>query len=266
MERTLPTLTTLPRPVFPRVESLTQPSWVRVHTHGWIQLSYATRGVLGVRTRLGSYMAPPQRAIWIPPGLEHSVVSTERTQMRSLYIDPAAAPWGWGQCKVLGVTPLVRELIRAVTRLPVEYEEDGPAGRLVAVLLDQLSQLQEVRFSLPLPVDDRLKRVSEELEARPDDTRTLGELAGQAGLSSRTLTRLFLRDTGLSFRAWRRRLRLLKSLSGLEAGDSVTKVALDCGYTSTSAFSAAFRREFGLTPREAVQGPPLPDVPPDAPR
>jgi AraC-like DNA-binding protein len=261
MERSLPSLNILPRPVFPRVEALTQPSWVRVHTHDWIQLSYATQGVLGVRTRLGSYMAPPQRAIWIPPGLEHSVVSTERTQMRSLYIDPATAPWGWRQCKVLGVTPLVRELIRAVTRLPVEYDEAGPAGRLVGVLLDQLAQLEEVRFSLPLPVDERLKRVSEALEARPDDTRTLGELASQAGLSARTLTRLFLRDTGLSFRAWRRRLRLLKSLSGLEAGDSVTKVALDCGYTSTSAFIAAFRREFGLTPREAVLEPPLPDAP-----
>lgn len=256
MERTLPDLTALPRPVFPRVEALTQPSWVRVHTHAWVQLSYATRGVLGVRTRQGSYLAPPQRAIWIPPGVEHSVATTERTQMRSLYIDPAAAPWGWEQCRVLGVTPLARELIREVTRLPVEYVEDGPAGRLVAVLLDQLSGLREVRFSLPLPSDERLVRVSAELEASPDDQRPLTELAREAGLSARTLTRLFQRDTGLSFRAWRRRLRLLKSLDGLEAGDSVTKVALDCGYGSTSAFIAAFRKEFGMTPREAVQETP----------
>jgi len=257
MERVLPKLSTLPRPIFPRVEALTQPSWVRVHAHEWVQLSYATRGVLGVRTRQGSYLAPPQRAIWIPPGLEHSVVTTERTQMRSLYIDPAAAPWGWPQCRVLAVTPLVRELIRVVTRLPEDYNEEGPAARLVAVLLDQLAELKEVLFSLPLPVDERLAQVSAQLESQPDDQRTLNELAQGAGLSGRTLTRLFLRDTGLSFRAWRRRLRLLKSLDGLEAGDSVTKVSLDSGYTSTSAFIAAFRREFGVTPREAMQAPPL---------
>ena len=260
MERILPDLTTLPRPVFARVEALDRPSWVRVHAHNWVQLSYATKGVLGVRTRLGSYLAPPQRAIWIPPGLEHSVVTTERTQMRSLYIAPEAAPWGrpWyeADCRVLSVTPLVRELIRAVTRLPVDYNEAGPPGRLVAVLLDQLSDLDEVRFSLPLPVDERLTRLSAELELRPDDQRGLSELARGAGLSARTMTRLFQRDTGLSFRAWRRRLRLLKSLSGLEAGDSVTKVALDSGYNSTSAFSAAFRKEFGVTPRMALLSQP----------
>jgi AraC-like DNA-binding protein len=260
MERTLPDITTLPRPVYARVEALVQPSWVREHSHPWVQLSFATRGVLGVRTRHGSYLAPPQRAIWIPPGLVHSVVTTERTQMRSLYIRPGAVP-GLGdgdRCRVLGVTPLVRELIRAVTRLPVEYDEAGPEGRLVDVLIDQLGGLEEVRFSLPLPADERLTALSAELEVRPDDQRPMAELARGAGLSARTMTRLFLRDTGLSFRAWRRRLRLLKSLNGLEAGESVTKVALDCGYNSTSAFSAAFRREFGATPREALLASPPP--------
>lgn len=253
MERSLPLITTLPRPVFPRVEQLPTPSWVRAHSHAWGQLSYATRGVLGVRTRTGSYLAPPQRAIWVPPGVEHSTVSTQRTHMRSLYIAPAAAPWPGGECRVLGVTPLARELIRAVTRLPELYDESGPAGRLVAVLLDQLAALREAAFSLPLPRDERLARVTAQLEVRPDDARSLTELASGAGLSARTLTRLFERDTGLSFRAWRRRLRLLRSLDGLEAGDNVTKVALDCGYGSTSAFIAAFRREFGTTPREAVR-------------
>ena len=259
MERILPDLTCLPRPVFARVESLAAPTWVRVHQHPWVQLSYATRGVLGVRTRLGSYLAPPQRAIWVPPGLEHSVVSTERTQMRSLYIAPdavaGAANWGKQECRVLGVTPLVRELIRAVTRLPVEYDESGPPGRLVAVLLDELAVLREAPFSLPLPVDERLTRLCAALEQQPDDQRTLVELAAGAGLSARTMTRLFLAQTGLTFRAWRRRLRLLKSLTGLEAGDSVTAVALDSGYASTSAFIAAFRKEFGVTPRESVLKP-----------
>lgn len=262
MERLLPELTALPRPVYARVESLSRPAWTREHAHPWVQLSYATRGVLGVRTRLGSYLAPPQRAIWVPPGLAHSVVSSERTQMRSLYIAPEAVPWaatgdGQDRCRVLGVTPLVRELIRAVTRLPVEYAETGPEGRLVAVLLDQLALLAEVRFSLPLPVDARLARLSAELEQRPDDPRGLDELASGAGMSGRTMTRLFLRETGLSFRAWRRRLRLLKSLNGLEAGGSVTAVALDSGYASTSAFIAAFRKEFGASPRGLVpQTPP----------
>lgn len=255
MERTLPSLETLPRPVFARVEELPRPSWVREHSHPWLQLSWATRGVLGVRTRTGSYLAPPQRAILVPPGLPHSVVTTERTKMRGLYIDPARwrGDYPPDVCRVLAVTPLARELIRAVTDLPVEYAESGPDGRLVEVLLDRLGALAEVRFSLPLPRDERLARVAATLEHAPDDPRTLEQLASSAGMSGRTMTRLFLRDTGLPFRAWRRRLRLLGSLDGLEAGRSVTAVALDCGYTSTSAFIAAFRKEFGATPREALR-------------
>lgn len=260
MERILPDLETLPRPVFARVEELPRPSWVREHSHPWLQLSWATRGVLGVRTRSGSYLAPPQRAILVPPGLLHSVVTVERTKMRGLYIDPAR--WKGAiqadACRVLSVTPLARELIRAVTALDALYDESGPDGRLVEVLLDSLGALEEVRFTLPLPRDERLARVAAELERAPDDPRTLEELAAPAGMSGRTMTRLFLRDTGLSFRAWRRRLRLLGSLGGLEAGRSVTAVALDCGYTSTSAFIAAFRKEFGATPREAVRGVPQP--------
>jgi len=276
MERRLPVIAALPRPVLARVESLPEPAWTRVHAHPWVQLSYATQGVLGVRTRQGSYLAPPQRAILVPPGLEHSVDSSERTQMRSLYIAPSAAPWAAAplladRCRVLGVTPLVRELIREFTRLPTEYDESGADGRLAAVLLDRLELLEEVRFSLPLPSDPRLTGIATALEQRPDDPRSLEVLASRAGISGRTLTRLFLRETGLSFRAWRRRLRLLKSLNGLEAGDSVTSVALDCGYTSTSAFIAAFRKEFGASPREAVPPTPLNGsgggaVPPEAPR
>src|SRR5690606_41943711 len=68
--------------------------------------------------------------------------------------------------------------------------------------------------------------------------------------SERTLSRLFLRETGLTFRAWGQRLRLLSALPALERGERVTDVALGCGYESLSAFIAAFREQFGATPRE----------------
>lgn len=248
MERSLPDITTLPRPVLARVESLPAGTYTRIHRHAWGQLSYAMKGVLGVRTQSGSYLAPPERAIWIPQGVEHEVVNSGPTEMRSLYIDPRALDRMPERCLVLGVTPLARELILAVAALPERYAVDGPEGRMVAVLLDQLAGLEEVRFTLPLPLEPRLRAISVQLESRPDDQRPLEELARQAGMSGRTLTRLFLRDTGLNFRQWRRRLRLLTSLARLERGESVTSVGLESGYNSTSAFIAAFRREFGATP------------------
>lgn len=72
----------------------------------------------------------------------------------------------------------------------------------------------------------------------------------ETGGDGKTLSRLFLHDTGLTFRAWRQRLRLLGALTPLENGERVTDVALACGYDSTSAFIAAFRQQFDATPGE----------------
>nr|WP_279343492.1 helix-turn-helix transcriptional regulator [Fundidesulfovibrio terrae] len=249
--REIPQLRKLPRPVHSRSESLAAGSWTKPHAHSWAQFTYASSGILEVRTSQGSHIVPPQRAVWVPPDTEHAVVSSGPALMRSLYIDSDAAPWvAEAPCRVLEVTPLARELILAVSALPADYPMDGPEGRLVAVLLDQLETLPEADFTLPFPVESRLAGICTALRNQPDDSRTLEELAGTAGMSARTLARLFEKETGLSFREWRLRLRLLLSLSGLQRGESVTSVSIDSGYESPSAFIAAFKRHFGRTPGE----------------
>lgn len=249
IERSIPALASLPRPVFCRVESLPAGSCTRLHAHDWAQFSYALSGVLEVRTAQASFMAPPQRAIWVPAGVEHVVTTSTPTEMRSLYLDESALPKASATCRVLAVTALLRELIVSVSALPVEYDEAGAAGRLVAVLFDELQGLAELDLNLPLPRDRRLQQLCTELQANPDNRRTLDEWGRGLGLSARSLSRLFQQETGMSFGQWRLRLRLLLALGALEQGESVTKVALDSGYESTSAFIAVFRRVFGATPR-----------------
>ncbi|MNJ68360.1 HTH-type transcriptional repressor of iron protein A [compost metagenome] len=120
----------------------------------------------------------------------------------------------------------------------------------MAVLLDQLRMLPEVGFSLPLPRHPGLLALCNSLIAAPDQSQTLQQWARELGCSEKTLMRLFQRETGLSFRNWRQRMRLLSSLALLEAGESVTEAALGCGYDSTSAYIAAFKQLFGATPGE----------------
>lgn len=170
--------------------------------------------------------------------------------MRSLYIDGSAVPWGPAECRVLAVSPLLRELIRGFSALPAEYDEQGAPGRLAAVLLDELRAAPEVALMLPLPQDARLREVCQGLEDATLRQLGLGEWGERLGVSEKTLSRLFLRETGLSFRVWRQRQRLLDALTLLEQGERVTDVALACGYDSLSAFIAAFRRQFGATPGE----------------
>lgn len=251
LQRSIPSLDVLPRPLYARVESLRAGSWTTRHSHDWVQLSYAISGVLGVHTAAGSFFAPPHWAIWVPAGLEHEVVTSMNAEMRSLYVRGDACAWAPDHCRVLEVTPLARELIKGFCELPVEYPEgDCAEARLVAVLLDQLRALPEAGFSLPMPAEPRLLRLCNELVAQPDLARPLGEWASLLATSEKTLMRAFQRETGLSFRQWRQRLRLLAALQPLEQGHSVTQVALGSGYDSPSAFIAAFKGLFGVTPGE----------------
>ncbi|WP_281687446.1 helix-turn-helix transcriptional regulator [Pseudomonas citronellolis] len=251
LQRAIPTLDDLPRPVYARAESLRAGSWTGRHHHAWVQLSYAISGVLGVHTAEGSFFAPPQRAIWIPAYLEHEVVTSGRAEMRSLYLSAEACAWAEPRCRVLEVTPLARELIKSFCELAVDYPQgDSPEQRLVNVLLDQLRTLPEVAFSLPMPQEPRLLQLCQALIEQPSISLTLGDWAQRLGTSEKTLSRLFQRETGMSFRLWRQRQRLLGSLGVLEDGASVTAAALDCGYDSTSAYIAAFKGLFGFTPGE----------------
>jgi len=249
--RPIPALDHLPRPLYARAESLGAGSWTTRHQHDWVQFSYAISGVLGVYTSDGSYFAPPQWGVWIPAGTEHEVLTSMQAEMRSLYVRRDACPWAPGECRVLEVTPLARELIKQFCTFAVNYPEgDSAEARLVAVLLDQLHTLPQVGFSLPLPRHPGLLVLCNGLIAAPDQPQTLQQWAVQLGVSEKTLMRLFQRETGLSFRNWRQRMRLLSSLALLEAGESVTQAALGCGYDSTSAYIAAFRQLFGATPGE----------------
>lgn len=247
-ERHIPRLAHLPRPVLARVETLVPGSWTAAHTHPWGQFSYAIEGVLQVETATAHFIAPPERAVWVPAHVVHVISNIGPAQMRSLYLsDTFGLP---DQCQVLEISPLLRELILAMCQLPEHYDEEGPQGRLVQVLLDQLRLAPPAELDLPLPKDPRLLKVCAGLQAAPADPRTWAQWGDAIGLSERSLVRLFKAETGLAPGAWRRRLRLLLSLGPLAAGTKVSAVAAESGYTSPSAFITAFSAEFGLTPTQ----------------
>lgn len=219
------------------------------HRHLRGQLLYATSGVMRISATGSTWVVPPQQAVWVPPGVLHQVTSVGPMAMRTLYVHPAASVALATECRVLSVPPLLRELILYALTLPPDYPGTGPQARLMAVIPDLLGTLQAEPMQLPLPVDRRLRTVTDALMLNPADDRSLREWATGAGASERTLARQFRRETGMSFGAWRQRLRLLSAIARLSEGTSVTAVAYELGYASPSAFVAMFRRELGSPPR-----------------
>lgn len=235
---------------------------IPAHRHARAQLLHAAAGTMTVTTRAGSWVIPADRALWIPPGVSHAIRVGTRLAMRTLYVAPAALAGLPGQCQVLQVTPLLRELVLAATAL-APRDRGARAQRVRALILDELRQIPAMPLHLPTAQSARLQRVTAALAADPADRRTLGQWARHAGMSPRNLARAFIKETGLGFRLYRRQARLLAALERLAAGTPVTSVALDLGYDSPSAFIAMFRRALGATPKRYFGAPGAASAPPD---
>jgi AraC-like DNA-binding protein len=218
------------------------------HGHEWHQLIYATQGVMSVRTDCGSWVIPPHRAVWVPAGVEHSIEMCGSVFVQTVYVANGlsnALPRG---CCAVNVSPLLRELIVHAVSLGI-LQRDVPAhARLIGVLLDQIEVLPVMPLQLPIPRDPRARRVAAWLQDHHDAPGPLKQLRKTAGCSKRTLERIFVAETGVTFGKWRQQLKLLYALRLLAAGQAVTSVALEVGYERPSAFIAMFRRALGATP------------------
>jgi AraC-like DNA-binding protein len=218
------------------------------HRHREAQLIAAISGVMTVATREGRFVVPAHRAVWVPPRTEHSIRMTGDVAMRTVYVAPSRAAKLAHRCGVVQVTPLLRELILRAVEFPPRWRRDGVEARIAALILDEIESATVAPLHLPLPSDARALRVTRALAAAPHDSRRLAAFAKAAGASPRTLARLFRRETGLGFRAWRQQLRLQRALERLAAGDAVTTIALELGYESPSAFIAMFKKALGVSP------------------
>ncbi len=218
------------------------------HQHDRAQLVYASEGVMRVTTEIGSWVVPSERAVWIPAGVLHQVHMPSPVSMRTLYFRTDLVPELPGECSVVNVTPLLRELILRAMSFDTDSPPTEPQKRLTTVLIDEVRVLPVAPFHLPLPRDARLKRLTDALRNDPGETTTLASWGKQVGASSRTLARLFRQETGMSFRQWREQLRLILAIEKLAGGEQVTTVAMDLGYDSVSAFINMFCKNLGTTP------------------
>lgn len=238
----------VPRPVAAMAKDFPGGHVIPPHRHERAQLIFAAVGVMVVRTAAGTWAVPPQRAVWVPAGTIHELRMASAVAMRTLYVRADAAARLPDRVRVIAVSSLLRELILRACTLPVLYDEQGPAGRIVALILDEIASLPSLALDLPSPRDPRLAWICRSLREDPGSGRTLEEWAREVGACSRTLARLFVKETGLTFAAWRQQARLLAALARLAAGEPVTRVGLDLGYESASAFTAMFRRALGAPP------------------
>ncbi len=244
------------RPV--RVRSRTMPADAHFepHRHAWAQVAYCATGILqvsaadpGSASGEVTYIVPPSRAVWIAPDALHSVHVLQAAHFRTLYIDAAVAPPTWTGCRVLVVSPLLRELVPALDDPRLSRDREA---LLTAVLLDELHHADTQSLGVPLPPadtgDKRLRALCEAVLRAPGERATLSQWAADVGASERTMARLFREQLGTTYQQWRQQAVLAHALPLLARGVPVGQVAFASGYASESAFTAMFKAAMGQAP------------------
>ncbi len=274
------------RPLRAKWRRLAADTRVQPHSHPWAQVALSSTGVIRMTAGRSTYLVPPTRALWIPPGVEHVVTVVEPADIRTLYIHqtpqrigpgvPRGERDAWRECRVLEVSPLLREL---VTHLPADPDtlaplesttgrsrvDSTPSGGLLrsgryggsmtdrerwigALILDELRRAQPLPLGIDLPNDKRLRSLCEAVLDEPTRWPTLDGWAREAGASARTVARLFRSELGTSFLQWRQQVLLARALSMAAKRMPMSAIAVELGYASPSAFTAMVRRSVGAPP------------------
>lgn len=218
------------------------------HHHRRSQFLYASQGVMVVSTPEGSWVAPPERAVWIPGGMPHSVRMVGAVQTRSVLMEPEECPARGANCQVVGVSALLRQLLVAAADIPPEYEQLGRDGLVMQLLMAEIDRAPVIPLAVPFPQHAALARRCHAFLDHPNAAATIDDWADALAMNRRSFTRLFRRETGMSFAEWRQQACLSVALPKLAAGQSVTTIAFDLGYDGPGNFSTMFKRALGVSP------------------
>ncbi len=224
-----------------------------VQSHARGHLVYAASGVLSVHTERGTSIVPANRVAWTPAEFTHHHRAHGDTDMRIVFLAPSLARLLPDHPAVFLASGLAREVLLALTG-PRNYDGAAPEysrsarSRLLRVLVDELREAPEQPLHLPEPRDDRLRAIARMLHETPADNATLAELGRTIGASSRTLSRLFHNELGMTFYEWRTQLRVHHALVLLAEGHDTIRTAAACGWANPSGFITAFTSIIGTTP------------------
>lgn len=240
------------QPVLAHGRDMKAEATIGPHSHPRGQLLWAEKGVLRITSEEAVWLIPTTHAIWIPSNICHQVNSETDTQIRNLYVDPHY-PIREQEKSIVMLT--MSSLMREITLRLNDKKQDlknQQSKHLGLVAIDELQQLAAFNNYIHSGDDPRLQRLISYLVQHPKQTISLPDLANIVGASVRTLERLFKSETGMTYRQWRSRFRLMNALVRLTPNKSSTSLAHELGYKSASSFINAFKMQFGCTPQQYI--------------
>ncbi|WP_227992619.1 MULTISPECIES: AraC family transcriptional regulator [Shewanella] len=224
-----------------------------VHSHKKAQLLYAPTGCITIALEQMQYVLPPTKAAWIPAGIEHCarMQMREVVTCRSLYFDTASFIDLPDKIKIIGVNDLFKQLIERMSLWPWDMPAEQQKN-LLSLFIEELLVAPEEMLPLPIPDDPRLKPWLAQVMSGETLPQPLNQMAKRIGASEKTISRIFIRQTGMPYQAWRQQWRLHGAIVRLAEGRSISEVAFSLDFSSDSAFISFFRQHMGETPNRFI--------------
>jgi AraC-like DNA-binding protein len=228
-----------------------------VHAHAEAQLTFAASGMVQVHTDSGRWLVPPQLAVWVPAGVSHRVEALTDAELWMVHWQHSAvSAWAPPVLRERGafalrITQLLRSLLDAAFATDLGADK---AELMVRLMLHELTGTADAPTFLPWPTSPVGRRLADLAFKDHQNRLGFGELASRAATSVCSASRVFPAETGLTFKAWRQRARIVRAIDRLARGEAIARVSAESGFASMAAFSSAFRQVTAMAPTEFLEG------------
>ncbi|WP_125099304.1 helix-turn-helix transcriptional regulator [Leucobacter chromiireducens] len=223
------------------------------HTHPEAMLAWCYRGTVWVYLEGAMWQLGPGQGIWLPPHTPHTARHEADATGCYTYLPDGALGAPVTEVSRVAVPRAVQEMLLHLASNDMDPElRIRIQGTLIELLQLPAHHVAEEVGEVPVPADERVRGLVEAVLAEPGDRCTARELFARHGLHERTVLRVFTSDIGMSFGQWRAGVRMTAAARRIVAGEPIGLAGQQSGYDSTSAFSAAFKTRFGVSPRQYV--------------
>ncbi|MNQ28666.1 HTH-type transcriptional repressor of iron protein A [compost metagenome] len=222
------------------------------HSHPRAQLLYATNGVMNVVVENQIWVVNPLQGLWIPGGIEHQVSFQKNVKLYSVFIDSSFIHNLPSISFSFDISVFLKQLMFKIISFENNENPTLSQKRIMDVFLDELALIEPSSTFLPTSNHAKLQNIISLLMDDITSKYTIDHYANISFMSTRTLSRLFIKELGMNFSDWRIRLKLLEAIKRLGEKQSIKEIAFDLGYETTSAFIFMFKKNLGKTPSNYI--------------
>lgn len=240
------------RPITTYSEVIKNAKCQNSHSHPRAQIISCESGIMEIVIKNSIWIVNATQSVWIPSHVEHQVYFPNNVKIITAFIDPSCLEKLPAASFAFDNSSFFKSVLAKVASFSNPAELTAEQKRITDVLLDEISIIKPTSTFLPTSDDERIKKVTNALLNNYSSKQTIEYYAGISSVSSKTLSRLFLKELGMSFGDWKIRSKLLEAIKQLGEKKTIIEIALNLGYENPSSFITTFKKHLGTTPSNYV--------------